>query len=137
MKSSKNFEAVILEYLTTKAENDQSFAEHFVKPTKKIEDCITYILNQVKKSGCNGFHDSEIFEMAENYYIQDNVEVGKSIKCQVVVNRPIELTEEEKKEIRQKAIDKAIEEEKAKMTKKKSNRTTETKVDENQPLTLF
>ena len=38
------------------------------KPTKNIDNCITYILNQVKKSGCCGFSDDEIFGMALHYY---------------------------------------------------------------------
>ncbi len=29
------------------------------KPNKNIEECITYILNEVQKSGCNGFDDDD------------------------------------------------------------------------------
>ena len=40
-----------------------------------------------------------------HYYDEDNIEVGKYINCQVVVNHTIELTEEEKAEARQKAVE--------------------------------
>ena len=43
----------------------------------------TYILNQVKKSGCCGFSDDEIFGMALHYYQEDNIEVGSPLKCNV------------------------------------------------------
>ena len=37
-----------------------------------------------------------------HYYDEDNIEVGKYINCQVVVNHTIALTEEEKAEARKK-----------------------------------
>ncbi|MBP9481471.1 MAG: hypothetical protein KBF15_08460, partial [Parabacteroides sp.] len=40
----------------------------YSKPEKNIDDCVTYILNEVKKSGCNGFADDEIYSMAVHYY---------------------------------------------------------------------
>ena len=32
------------------------FAPNLMKPNKNIKECITYILNEVQKSGCNGFN---------------------------------------------------------------------------------
>lgn len=40
-----------------------------------------------------------------HYYDEDNIEIGKSNSCKVVVNHTIELTEEEKAEARQKAVE--------------------------------
>ena len=54
-----------------------------------------------------------------HYYDEDNIEVGKSINCQVVVNHTIELTEEEKAEARKKAIERYQAEEYRKLTAKK------------------
>ncbi|UVR56778.1 PcfK-like family protein [Bacteroides fragilis] len=62
---------------------------------------MTHILNHVQKSGCNGFTDGEIFGQAIHYYEENEIEVGKPINCQVVVNHVVELTEEEKAEARQ------------------------------------
>ena len=50
---------------------------------------------------------------------EHNIEVGKSINCQVVVNHTIELTEEEKAEARKKAIERYQVEEYRKLTAKK------------------
>ena len=56
----------------------------------------------------------------KHYYDEDNIEVGKFINCQVVVNHTIELTEEEKAEARKKAIERYQAEEYRKLTAKKS-----------------
>ena len=37
------------------------FAKNYRNPAKNIDDCVTYILNYVQKSGCNGFTDGEIY----------------------------------------------------------------------------
>ena len=54
-----------------------------------------------------------------HYYDEDNIKVGTSINCQVVVNHTIELTEEEKAEARKKAIERYQAEEYRKLTAKK------------------
>lgn len=68
MKSTAYFTRTILTYLEKRAETDAQFAESFAKPDKNIDDCITYILNTVRKSGCNGFTDIEVYSMAVLYY---------------------------------------------------------------------
>jgi hypothetical protein len=110
MKTTETFKNTISKHLESVAANDQIFAETLKKPGKNIDDCVTYILNQVKASGCNGFAAEEIFGMAIHYYDEDNIKVGKSVSCKVVVNHPVELTEEEKEKAREKAMDVAIEE---------------------------
>ena len=61
MKVSEQFKSTIKAYLDNMAAVDSLFAPVYQKPTKNIDNCITYILNQVKKSGCCGFSDDEIF----------------------------------------------------------------------------
>ena len=107
-----------------------------VTPTKNIDNCITYILNQVKKSGCCGFSDDEIFGMALHYYQEDNIEVGSPLKCNVVVNHHVELSEEEKKAAREAAIKKLQEEELAKL-KKRQQAKRENNTEVQTQLTLF
>ena len=53
--------------------------------------------------------------MAVHYYDEDDIEVGKAISCQVVVNHIVELTEEEKAEAKQEAIKQYQREELAKL----------------------
>jgi len=124
MKASPHFKTTIQNHLNGLAANDELFAETLKKPNKNIDECITYIFNQVKASGCNGFADDEIYQMATHYYDEDDIKIGKSISGKVVVNHQvetpkIELTTEDIEKAKQKAINQAIEEEKAKLQKKK------------------
>lgn len=114
-KGTQAFNETIKSYLEERAENDALFAVKFANPSKSVEDCVTYILNQVRKSGCNGFTDAEVYGMAIHFYEENEIEVGNPINCQVVVNHTVELTEEEKKQARQDAINKLRDEEMAKM----------------------
>ena len=131
MKGTEQFTRTIAEYLNLRAATDTLFAPNLQKPHKSIEQCITYILNQVQKSGCNGFEDDEIYSIAVHYYDEDDLEEGNAIPCNVVVNHTIVLTDEEKAEARQEAIKQYQREELAKIqsrnarVKKTENATTQ------------
>ena len=116
MKASNHFKNTIKAHLDQRAETDVLFSFQYSKPEKNIDDCVTYILNEVKKSGCNGFADDEIYSMAVHYYDEDNIEVGKPMNAHVVVNHVVELTAEEKEQARKDAIQKAQDEAYKKMT---------------------
>jgi len=118
MKTTDRFKETISKHLNGLAETDLLFAETLKKPNKNIDDCITYILNTVKDSGCNGFTDDEVFGMAIHYYDEESIKVGSKIDCQVVVNHTVELTSEEIHEAKQKAIDAVISQEREKMRSK-------------------
>ena len=96
MKGTDHFKRTIQMYLEQRAEEDTLFAKNYRNPAKNIDDCVTYILNYVQKSGCNGFTDGEIYGQAVHYYDENEIEVGKPIQCQVAVNHIVELTAEEK-----------------------------------------
>ena len=104
MNGTEQFTRTIAEYLNLRAATDPLFAPNLAKPHKNIEDCITYILQQVQQSCCNGFEDDEIYSMALHYYDEDDLEVGSPVACHVVVNHTIVLTEEEKAEAHKQAI---------------------------------
>ena len=105
MKGTEHFTRTIAEYLNQRAMADPLFAPNLMKPNKNIEDCVTYILNEVKKSGCNGFDDDEIYSMAVHYFDTDNINSGKPLNCHIAVNHVVQLTEEEKAEARRCAIE--------------------------------
>ncbi len=105
MKGTELFKTAIQNYLEYRAMTDDLFAPRYANPAKNIDDCITYILNEVQKSGMNGFDDDEIYSMAMHYYDEDDIEIGKPISCKVMVNHHVELTEEEKQNARRKAIE--------------------------------
>lgn len=135
MNGTSHFKRTIEAYLAQRAAEDTLFAATYKKPNKNIDDCITYILNEVKRSGCNGFTDGEIFSMAVHYYDEDSIEVDKPINAQVVVNHTVELTPEEKEEARRQAIEKAQREAYQKMTQRKPAAKKESS--NNVQMTLF
>lgn len=120
MKSTDLFKRTIESYLTNYATMDELLAEKLQNPQKNIDNCITYILNTVQKSGCNGFADDEIYNMAIHYYDEEKIEVGKPISGNVVVNHHVEITEEEKADMKQKALNDIVAEQRQKLTQKKS-----------------
>lgn len=122
MKVSLSFKTAIQSHLNSMAASDPLFATTLKKPNKNIDDCITYILNQVKSSGCSGFSDDEIFGMAVHYYDEDDLKPGKKINAKVVVNHSIELTEEDKEKAKADAIERLVQEEKEKRLKKRARK---------------
>ncbi|WP_289742198.1 PcfK-like family protein [uncultured Duncaniella sp.] len=132
-KGTQAFNDTIKAYLEERAENDALFAVKFANPSKSVDDCVTYILNQVQKSGCNGFTDAEVYGMAIHYYEEKEIEVGNPINCKVVVNHMVELTEEEKEEARQEAIAKLRDEQVAKMRRPTAKKATKNKPQVEQP----
>ena len=137
MQVSTSFKNSIQSYLEQRAEYDELFARSYRNPLKNIEDCITYILNYVQKSGCNGFDDDQIFGQAVHYYDEADIEVGKPIDCKVVVNHHVELTEEEKAEARKEAIKRAENEVYSRMTQRKTAPKKENKNSNNGQMALL
>lgn len=120
-KATDYFKRTIQNYLQRRAQEDALFAPRYANPKKNIDDCITFILNYVKQSGCNGFADDEIYSLALHYYDEDNIDIGKPLaNCKVVVNHTIELTEAEKATAREKAMQRATDEAYRKITQGKS-----------------
>lgn len=137
MKTTDHFKNAIQNYLNDLAAKDEQFAVKIQNPNKKIEDCITYILNTVQKSGKNGFTDDEVYGMAIHYYDEEKIKVGPPVQAsKVAINHVPELTEEEiaaaKEEAKQKLIDEALE----KMKGKKKKAAEPKQPDTTQP-TLF
>lgn len=136
MKSTEQFQKTIKIYLDEMVASDELFAVTYSKPNKNIEDCITYILNAIQKSDCNGFTDNEIFGMAIHYYDEDNIDVGNPVNCHIVVNHTVELTDEEKEEARRNALKRAEDEAYEKIMKIRNRVTTKATPDVQQK-TLF
>ena len=104
------FKNTIQAYLEQRAQTDELFAPVYAKENKNLDDCITFILNYVKASGCAGFSDDEIYSLVLHYWDEDDINIGKPIQCNVVVNHAIILTEEEQAEARKRAIQQAQDE---------------------------
>ena len=136
MKVSVSFKNAIQSYLEQRAEYDELFARSYRNPLKNIEDCITYILNYVQKSGCNGFDDDEIFGQAVHYYDEEDIKVEKeSSGCSVSSSSyKVELTEEEKKSAREAAIKRLAEEQYQSLKKRPAKKKVDDSV---QQMSLF
>lgn len=120
MKGTEHFKRTIKEYLTARHGRTNFSPSPMPKKNKNLDDCITFILNQVKASGCCGMTDDEVWSLAIHYYDEDNIDVGKPISCGVVVNHKVELTEEEKAQARKDALKAYQEEEMRKIQQRHS-----------------
>ena len=105
MKATDHFKRTIQAYWDNRVAEDELFAVSYRKEGKNIDDCITYILNYVKNSGCAGFSDGEIYSQAVHYFDEDNIDIGKPLNCHIAVNHVVQLTDEEKAEARQRAVE--------------------------------
>ena len=123
-------------YLEQRAAEDALFAKNYRNPAKNIDDCVTHILNFVQRSGCNGFTDGEIFGQAIHYFEENEIEVGKPMDCQVIVNHVVELTAEEKAEARQNAL-RQYQNEELRRLQSRNKPTTTAKKETNVQPTLF
>lgn len=104
MKVSPGFKQQIQKYLSERAETDILFAPVYEKENKNIDDCITYIYQEVKKkAGSNNaiaMTDEEVYSIAVHYYDEDSIVVDKNkIKVKVSTSCPIDDKDEEDEEI--------------------------------------
>lgn len=104
MKATEHFKQTIKAYLDERAKNDELFAVSYAKENKNMDDCVTFILNQVKRSKCMGLTDEEVYSLAVHFFDEEYIEIGNPIACNVIVNHTVELTEEEKAQARQEAL---------------------------------
>lgn len=129
MKATEHFKQTIKAYLDERAKNDELFAVSYAKENKNMDDCVTFILNQVKRSKCMGLTDEEVYSLAVHFFDEDDIEIGNSIACNVIVNHTVELTEEEKAQARQEAL----KEYQAEQLRKMQKRTNKPKTSKARP----
>lgn len=144
-KCTKTFQDTIEAYIKSRIDVIEN--KH---PDKSIEGCCAYILSTVKKSGCEGFTDDEIYSMAVHYYDEPNEALGKIEDLSglnIVVNHKVELTPEELAEAKETAKERIIKEQMESMRKKPApkpvtkpvanNTTTDKPLVEQNQLDLF
>lgn len=100
----------IVNHLIKKAENDPEFAKRILLDNKSLEECFEYVYQEVRKklNGVSGWiADEEVYEIAETYYILDDVEIEKpkqpqlnTVKKEVTTTKPKSIkTETEKQQL--------------------------------------
>lgn len=111
MKSSENFIEAIRQYLDSRAESDSLFAIRYAHPSKSVEECCQYILNEVKRQGVSVMTNDEVYSLALHYFDGDvsEKEIGSPLNCKVVISKE-QLTEEDKEELRKQAMEQFKEE---------------------------
>ena len=129
MKATEHFKQTIKAYLDERAKNDELFAVSYAKENKNMDNCVTFILNQVKRSKCMGLTDEEVHSLAVHFFDEDDIEIGNPIACNVIVNHTVELTEEEMAQARQEAF----KEYQAEQLRKMQKRTNKPKTPKAQP----
>lgn len=129
MKATEHFKQTIKAYLDERAKNDELFAVSYAKENKNMDDCVTFILNQIKRSKCMGLTDEEVYSLAVHFFDEEDIEIGNPIACNVIVNHTVKLTEEEKAQARQEAL----KEYQAEQLRKMQKRTNKPKTPKAQP----
>lgn len=85
MKGTEHFKRTIQAFLEQRAAEDELFAVNYRNPAKNIDDCITFVLNYVQKSGCNGFSDDEIFGQIVHFYPKYIVIRSRVSFCSIIL----------------------------------------------------
>lgn len=127
----KKLEQVLKDYLDKLAAQDPQFAIKYANEKKSIHECARYIIGEASAQaveGVAGMTDEEMYGMAVHYYDEEKIEIrsisgGAKISRESVVSKEsakIELTEEEKERARKMAMERAIEEQRKKMTERKA-----------------
>ena len=108
-------------YLTAKAYGDAEFKGKFENPNKNLDECVTYITWRMYKKVTEGKDkenkqsvgvavpsDDEVFALAEQYYLDEDLKVDGSelANINVVSASATSFTDEEKAQMRQEAIKK-------------------------------
>lgn len=107
---SNSFKNAIKSYLDSFAKENEFFAVKYANEKKNIDDCCAYIVGEVQNMQVNGLSDDEVYRLARHYYEEENLKVNPLPSgLKVIVNHTEELSEEEKKVAKEKAL-KAYEE---------------------------
>lgn len=126
-------------YLTAKAYSDAEFKKKFENPNKDLDECVLYlhakmlekVTEEQKKGGaaCVVPSDDEIFALAEQYYLDEDIKVDgdKFNNVQILSASATSFTDEEKAKMRQEAIRKYQDEVIAEQKKKDQERKAKSK----------
>jgi hypothetical protein len=82
MKGTEAFTRIIQNYLNDEAIKDETIKAKLAMPKNCIENVVSYIINQVKNSGCCGITSSEIYSLALHFVLEDDLEPGTRLPHQ-------------------------------------------------------
>jgi hypothetical protein len=138
METTENFKRVISAHLNGLAASDPIFAQTLKKENKSLDECINYILQEVKKSGITAWTDEDVYNLAVHYYDEDDLKATGAVpRCKIVTPYEPEITEQDKAAAKQAAIDKLVREEAERLRKKPVQSKKEENKVEQPTLSLF
>jgi len=135
-KAEDNFKKIIEEQMILHSMANPTFEKHLKKEDKSIDGCVKYIYSAVKKSGRTGFTDSEVYNMAVHYFVEDDVNESSEAPAHMILNKDIKFTEDELDEMKKEAKERLIKKEMDKITKKSKKKSSVPKTSNNEN-TLF
>lgn len=123
-KTTEVFQQTIEKYLDARASADEQFAKRYPDPKRPVSMCCDYIVEQVRKTGRNGFADEEIYGLAVHFYDEDITDVKRGAMAGVKIVHPgaPELTEEEVAEAKRKALENVERQEAERLAKENAKR---------------
>lgn len=109
MKSNDSAIRAMQEMLQQKCLEEPAFALKMASPSKSMEGAINYLCHQVQKSGLTCLDNQSVASILYHYFDEADIEEVKNVNCNIVVSRP-ELTDEDKAELREQAMEQYKEE---------------------------
>lgn len=110
MKSNNAAIAAIQQMLQERCIAEPTFAIKMANPSKSMEGAINHLCRTIHKSGLCVVDDATVLNILTDYFDEPNIEEGETpINCNIVVSKP-ELSEEDKAELREQAMEQYKEE---------------------------
>ena len=105
MKSNNAAIAAMQQMLQERILSEPALAIKLANPKKSLENAINYLCHEIQKSGLCVVDDQTVLSILLHFYDEDSIENGGTpINCNIVVSKP-ELTEEDKAELKQQAME--------------------------------
>ncbi len=109
MKSSTSAIEVMQQMLQERCIAEPMFAIKMANPSKSMEGAINYLCSQIQKSGLCVVDDATVMNLLVHYFDENEIEEGAKVNCNIVVSKP-ELSEEDKANLKEKAMEQYKEE---------------------------
>ena len=105
LKSNNAAIAAMQQMLQERILAEPALAIKLANPKKTLEGAVNYLCNEIKKSGLCVVDDQTVLSILLHFYDEDDIEDGGTpINCNIVVSKP-ELSDEDKAELKQQAIE--------------------------------
>ena len=104
LKSNNAAIAAMQKMLLERCIAEPAFAIKMANPNKSFEGAVNYLCSQIQKSGMCCVDDNTVLNLLSHYFDEADIEEVGNVNCNIVVSKP-ELTEEDKAELKQQAME--------------------------------